>query len=51
MIPQADPPVIEIQTLQKGGGYVTYEVTVNGRPWARYSGYEQAVECSAVLVA
>ena len=50
MITQTDLPVIEIQTVQKGGGYVTYEVTVNGRPWGRYSEYEQAVRCSAALV-
>jgi hypothetical protein len=45
-----DLSVIEIQTVPRGGDYVTYEVTVDGRPWGRYSEYEQAVGCSVALV-
>ena len=50
MITHANLPVIEIQTVPRGGDYVTYDVTVDGRPWGRYSEYEQAVGCSVALV-
>jgi hypothetical protein len=50
MITHAELPVIEIQTVSRGGDYVTYDVTVDGRPWGRYDEYEQAVGCSVALV-
>jgi len=50
MTTHADLPVIEAQTVPRGGGDVTYEVRVNGRPWGRYDEYEQAMRCSVVLV-